>query len=209
MSSDSQQQDNLVLRIAESLKAGEPQPKIMELHKTTPQMVSAVRKMVESGEVMFDATGAAKFSQAAARDVDRIHAVAMDTLKTKVVEKAIGDVEKDFILGNLLRTSYQLKAEKAAMTIDEYVTNAMMFYDDYRLKIEELEQGRALIDTAKMFIRRGATTLKRMELYGKFVDRLMLMSMRGIAIPAELPNQFMDDLKTIEAMELVEEQEAT
>ena len=190
----------IILRVAESINQNLPQNEIMSRHRTNIQVISMVRKMIAEGKILFDGQGKATLTESAARDVDMVNKMALEVLRQKVVEKAMQEVENDFLLGNMLRNTFGFRAESAGMTIEEYVTNAMSFYIDYGRRIEELEQGKALIETAKLFIRRGVTTLKRMDLYGKFVDRLMLMSMRGISIPGELPAQFMDDLRKIEAM---------
>ena len=205
MSKEDSPAPETLLRMAEALKKGDVPSKILADFKVNVSIVNMVRKMVEDGDIVFDGQGKAMFAQAAENEVDRVHKLVIDQLREKSAALAVENVEKDYMLGNMLRLTFNLKAEAMSQSAEEYVTNALAFYEDYKEKIEELEKGKALLDLAQTMIRRGVVTLKRLDIYGKFVDKLMLMQMRGITIPAEMSNQFWDDLKRIQDMEVSEE----
>ena len=205
MSKDDSPPPETLLRMAEALKKGDVPSKILADFKVNVSIVNMVRKMVDDGDIVFDGQGKAMFAQAAENEVDRVHKLVIDQLREKSAALAVENVEKDYMLGNMLRLTFNLKAEAMSQTAEEYVTNALAFYEDYKEKIEELEKGKALLDLAQTMIRRGLVTLKRLDLYGRFVDKLMLMQMRGITIPAEMSNQFWDDLKRIQDMDVSEE----
>ena len=193
-------EENTDLLIAERLNEGESFRKIQtELHVGN-ERIQRVRDMVSSKIIQFDEAGKAYLTQPARKEIEEIHAEVMKTITAKASEVALQNAEEDYALGNEIRQYWTLKAQEAGLPIREYVRSALIFYDTYRDRVEEMQEQLAMTEVIKDALRRDLIKTHKMDLFYRFTRYCISLKIQGFQLPESILNDFYHDLSNLEVM---------
>jgi len=80
------------------------------------------------------------------------------------------------------------------------VRSALIFYDTYRAKVEEMEEQRGLMELFKDALKQDLLRAQKMDLFYKFARYCLYLRTQGFQLPESLLNDFYNDLTTLEIM---------
>lgn len=190
--------EDLDCMIAERLKAGDAQNKIKKDIHVGDERIRTVRDMVASGIIKFNDEGKAYLAEPAHREIEAIHAEVMKVISEKASEAAVRNAEEDYALGNEIRQYWTLKAQDTGLSLREFVRSALVFYDTYREKVEEMQEQLAMMGVFKDTLRVDLLRTHKMDLFFRFTRYCISLRAQGFQIPTSLISDFYNDLNTLE-----------
>lgn len=84
------------------------------------------------------------------------------------------------------------------MGVREFVRAALIFYDEYRGKIKELEENKEISATILQTLQMDIVRTTKMELFYKLVRYCLFLKSRGLSVPSQVLTDFYQDLSMIE-----------
>jgi len=186
------------LRIAEMLNTNAKYTEIRDKLRVGSETIKSVKEMVASGIIAFDEDGKAYYAKPAQKSIEEIHAQVMEVVTKKATETALMNAEEDYALGNSLRQNWSVKAQDAGVSVHDYVRSALIFYDEYKDEIEEIEKNKAVARWALQKLQGEMVRVAKMELFYKFVRYSVYLREKGFTVPQRLIYDFYNDLTVLE-----------
>ena len=186
------------LKIAEMLNEGKTYREIAKKLHTSADTIKKIRDQAAKGIILIDDKGKAFLAKPAQKDIEEIHSQVMDVVTRKATELALLNAEEDYAMGNEIRQYWSVIAKEDGRELREYVKSALMFYDEFRDKIEELEEIRKVSQAVMDTLRHDTLRATKMELYYKFVRYCLHLKSQGMIIPSQVIVDFYRDLSLLE-----------
>jgi len=192
------------LRVAELLAQEKSSREIEKALHVSSHRVVRVREWMTQGLINVDAEGKAHAAQGARLEAEEIHEEVVDVVTKKAAELALANAEEDYAIGNEIRQYWTLKAQEAGQPIRDYVRNALIFYDEYGSRVEELKQLEAMNKAILFAFKVDHVRIAKMEYYYRFMRYCLYLRSQGFAVPHKLLEDFYMDLTLLEKQKVEE-----
>lgn len=187
-----------LLDIADRLKEDKSYRDIAKELMVSPREISEAKNLIGSKVIEYDAeTGKAFFSKAAEAEIESIHREVTEVVTKKATEVALKNAEEDYLIGNEIRQYWSLKANDAGVGLREYVRGALVFFEEYKDKIEEIDELKVVNMSLAEGLKKNMVEIAKMDYYYKFARYCLYMKSQGLEVPSQVVERFWSDLNIL------------
>jgi len=200
------------LQIAELLHQKKTYRQITKEIDVSNTNIKATKDMMAKGQIEIDEQGKAFFAKAMEAEIETLSRKTRDKLSRITSERTLQETDEDYILGNMMRLKYTLKAHEADLSVGEYVINRMKFSEEYKDKVPEMEETIAdqqtllkiLWDAFSDKARVDQVRIAKMKYYNDFIKYLLELRIQGFTLPQGIINDFLRALDQLGRSEIIE-----